>query len=143
MARIRRATVQRATLIPSRPELAPDLPDAVDAEVLREDAPDLDGQGRVASGSGRPLAGISAPSGVGVIGRRGDRQHAADRLDPVDGAMLVDEGDHGFDRRSSSAIAKYADAFLRISLAWRSSRTSRSSARMRSCSAVVGPARRP
>src|SRR3954447_23443018 len=124
-------------------ELAPDLADAVDAEVLREDAPDLDGQGRVASGSGRPLAGISAPSGVGVIGRRGDRQHAADRLHPVDGAMLVDEGDHGFDRRSSSAIAKYADAFLRISLAWRSSRTSRSSARMRSCSAVVGPGRRP
>src|SRR3954469_18946526 len=124
-------------------ELAPDLPDPVDAEVLREDAPDLDGQGRVASGSGRPLAGISGPSGVGVIGRWGDRQHAADRLDPVDGAMLVDEGDHGLDRRSSSAIAKYADALRRILLAWPSSRFSRSSARMRLCSAVVGPARRP
>jgi hypothetical protein len=38
--------------------------------------------------------------------------------------MIVDEGDHGFERRSSSAIAKYADAFRRISLAWRSSRRS-------------------
>src|SRR4051812_48853930 len=115
MARIRRATVQRATLIPSRPELAPDLPDAVDAEVLREDAPDLDGQGRVASGSGRPLAGISAPSGVGVIGRRGDRQHAADRFDPVDGAMLVDEGDHGFDRRAGPPPPKKTQSLPRAS----------------------------
>ena len=109
-------------------ELPPDLPDAIDAEVRLKDPPDLDHQRRVASGSGRQPAGISAPSGVGVIGRRGDRQHAADRLDPVDGAMLVDEGDHGLDRRSSSAIAKYADALRRISLAWRSSRISRSSA---------------
>ena len=31
--------------------------------------------------------------------------------------MIVDEGDHGFDRRSSSARAKYADVFRRISLA--------------------------
>ena len=41
-----------------------------------------------------------------VVGRRGDRQHTADRLDPVDGAVLVDEGDHGLDRRSSSAMRK-------------------------------------
>jgi hypothetical protein len=38
--------------------------------------------------------------------------------------MIVDEADHGLDRRSSSAIAKYADALRRISLAWRSSRAS-------------------
>ena len=30
----------------------------------------------------------------------------ADRLDPIDRAVFVDEGDHGFERRSSSAIAK-------------------------------------
>jgi len=42
--------------------------------------------------------------------------------------VIVDDGDHGFDRRSSSAAAKYADALRRISLAWRSSRFSRSSA---------------
>ncbi len=53
--------------------------------------------------------------------------------------MRVDERDHGFDRRSSSAIAKYADALRRISLAWRSSRFSRSSALIRACSALVGP----
>ena len=47
------------------------------------------------------------------------------------------------DRRSSSAIAKYALALRRISLAWRSSRFSRSSALIRSRSSVVGPARRP
>ena len=44
--------------------------------------------------------------------------------------MLVDEGDHGLNRRSSSAWAKYADALRRISFAWRSSRFSRSSALM-------------
>src|SRR3954463_7837041 len=124
-------------------ELSPDLADAVDAEVRLIHAPDLDHQCCIPPGArGQPLR-ISPPGGMGVIRRRGDRQHPADRLDPVDGAMLVDEGDHGFDRRSSSAIAQYALALRRISLAWRSSRTSRSSARMRSCSAVVGPAGRP
>src|SRR3954469_8624045 len=123
--------------------LSPDLPDAIDAEVRLIHAPDLDHQCCIPPGSrGQPLR-ISPPGGMGVIRRRGDRQHPADRLDPVDGAMLVNEGDHGLDRRSSSAIAQYADALRRISLAWRSSRTSRPSAPMRSCSAVVGPARRP
>ncbi len=46
--------------------------------------------------------------------------------------MLVNEVDHGLDRRSSSAWAKYADALRRISFAWRSSRFSRSSALIRS-----------
>lgn len=50
------------------------------------------------------------------------------KLDAVSGAMIVDEGNHGFNRRSSSAAAKYADALRRISLTWRSSRFSRSSA---------------
>src|SRR5215211_5843627 len=80
---------------------------------------------------------------MGVVGRRGDRQYPADRLDPVGLAVIVDDGDHGFERRSSSAIAKYADALRRISFACRSSRTSRSSALIRSCSVVVGPARSP
>ncbi len=57
--------------------------------------------------------------------------------------MIVDEGDHDRNRRSSSAWAKYALAFLRISLACRSSRFSRSSALIRSRSSVVGPARTP
>src|SRR5712671_156337 len=74
-----------------------------------------------------------------VVSGRGDRQNAADRLDPVDVPMIVDERLHGFDRRSSSAWAKYALALRRISLAWRSSRFSRSSAFIRSRSSVVGP----
>ena len=41
-----------------------------------------------------------------VVGRRGDRQHLADRLDPVRLAVIVDERDHGLNRRSSSAWAK-------------------------------------
>jgi hypothetical protein len=64
---------------------------------------------------------------MGVVGRWSDLQHPADRLDPKDLAAVVNEGDHDFERRSSPAMAIWADAFLRISFACRSSRTSRSS----------------
>ena len=37
---------------------------------------------------------------------RGDRQHAADRLDPKLFPMIVTERDHHFARRSSSAYAR-------------------------------------
>jgi hypothetical protein len=57
---------------------------------------------------------------MGVVGAWGDRRYPADRLDPVGSAMIVNDAEHGLDRRSSSAIAKYADALRRISLAWRS-----------------------
>jgi hypothetical protein len=61
--------------------------------------------------------------------------------------MLVDERLHGLKRRSSSAWAKDALALRRISLAWRSSRTSRSSALIRSCpcssAQPEGPGRAP
>jgi hypothetical protein len=56
----------------------------------------------------------------------------------IDGAAV-----DGLDRRSSSAIAKYAEALRRISFAGRSSRTSRSKALIRSRSSLVGPARTP
>src|SRR3954467_2719502 len=87
-------------------KLSPNLPDAIDAEVLLVHAPDFGPQSDIALGPGRQLTRIGAPGGVGVITRRGDRQNAADRLDPVAGAVLVDEGDHGLNRRSSSAWAK-------------------------------------
>jgi hypothetical protein len=61
---------------------------------------------------------------VPKVRRRGDRQHAADRLDPVRRAVVVDERHHYFARRSSSAGAKYADAFRRISFARLSSKFS-------------------
>ena len=80
---------------------------------------------------------------MGAVRRRSDRQHLADRFDPVDRSMIVDEGDHVRDRRSSSAVAKYADAFRRISLACRNSRFSRSKPLIRSRSSVLGPPRKP
>ncbi|CAN5779529.1 hypothetical protein BH11MYX2_BH11MYX2_38350 [soil metagenome] len=69
---------------------------------------------------------ILGASAVLIVCRRGDRQHVADRLDPVFVAMLVDERHDYLGRRSSSAWAKYADALRRISFARFSSRTSRS-----------------
>jgi hypothetical protein len=43
---------------------------------------------------------------TGPLSRGGDRQDPANRLDPVRSTMIVNEGDHGLDRRSSSTIAK-------------------------------------
>ena len=57
--------------------------------------------------------------------------------------MIVNERDHLRNGRSSSAAAKYADAFLRISLAVRNSRFSRSNSLIRSFSALVSPSRWP
>src|SRR3546814_7934650 len=57
--------------------------------------------------------------------------------------MLINETDHRVNGRSSSAWAKYAEALRRISLAWRNSRFSRSSALRRSASSVGTPARLP
>src|SRR4051795_12431569 len=119
------------------------MPLVLDLEVLIPDPPDSHARLGIASPARRRLGRIGPSGGMGVIYRWGDRQHLADRLDPVDGAMLVDEGDHFRNGRSSSAWAKYADALRRISFAWRSSRTSRSSALIRSCSSVVGPGRLP
>ncbi len=87
-------------------ELAPDLTHAVDPEVRLEHALDLGLQGLVALGAARQLLRAGSSRNMGVVRRRGDRQDFADRLDPVDVAMSVDEGDHGLDRRSSSAWAK-------------------------------------
>src|SRR5436190_23708364 len=80
---------------------------------------------------------------MGMIGRGGDRQHFADRLDPMDLTVIVDERDHRLNRRSSSAWAKYADALRRISLACRSSRFSRSRAFSFSATSVGMPERTP
>lgn len=109
-------------------KLTPDLAHAVDTPVLFEDTPDLRLQRRVAPGTLRLPIRIGPLRQVIVIGGRGDRQNLANRLDPMLTTMIVDEPDHHFDRRSSSAIAKYALALRKISLAWRSSRFSRSSA---------------
>ncbi len=57
--------------------------------------------------------------------------------------MRLNEIHHHFDRRSSSAIAKYAEALRRISLAWRNSRFSRSRAFILSAISLGTPARLP
>jgi hypothetical protein len=95
-------------------ELPPDLAGAVDPEVGRMDPSDLLHKHLILLVARRGLGRIGTLRDMGVVGRRGDRQHPADRLDPVDLTMLVNEGDHGFERRSSSAIAKYAEALIGI-----------------------------
>jgi hypothetical protein len=69
-------------------------------------------------------------------------QRAADRLDPELLPVRVDVGDHGRQRRSSSAAKKPA-AVRRIAFVRRSSAFSRSSCRIRADSAVVVPGRSP
>lgn len=86
---------------------------------------------------------ITAPGGMTPISQRGDLQHLANRLDSVQIPVSVDIGVHFFSWWSSSAWAKKALAVFRISPARRSSRFSRSRARIRSRSAVVTPGRTP
>ena len=125
------------------PELPPDFAHAVYAEVGVEHALDVAGQDQVTLGPSGQTGWVSASGGMSAVGRWGDRQHLADRLDPVGPAVIVDERNHRLKGRSSSAWAKYADALRRISLPWRSSRFSRSSALTFALSSVVGPPRRP
>src|SRR5690606_1443090 len=77
------------------------------------------------------------------VSRRGDLQNLADRLDPKLIAMPIDKGSQDLKRRSSSAWAKNALASFRISLARRSSLTSRSRSLTRCASAVETPGRSP
>src|SRR5690606_1450176 len=120
-------------------QLQPDLAHAVHLEVLLPYAADLLAQHGVAMPACRPPFRLDLTGRVRVVGRRSDRQHPADRLDSVSAPVFVDERRHSLNRRSSSAWAKYADALRRISLAWRSSRFSRSSAFIRAGSPLVGP----
>src|SRR5262245_55965697 len=124
-------------------ELSPDLACAVDLEVLIPDALDLLRDLDIAPNpQQRPLR-LGLPRLVLAVCSRGDQQLLADRLDPVLVAVLVNEGDHHFGRRSSSAWAKKAAALRRISLARFNSRFSRSSSLRRSRSVLVSPGRLP
>jgi hypothetical protein len=122
------------------PQLTPDLVGTVHLQVLVVHALHLGQHLGIALGSRGQQRWIALACRVTPICRRGDLQRSADRLDPQTSAVLVDEGIHFLNWRSSSAWAKYALASFRISLVLRSSRTSRSRSLMRCCSVVVGPA---
>jgi len=71
------------------PQLPPDLADAIDLEIVIEDPADLGLQRGITLGARRSLGRISTPANMSVIGRWGDRQDFADRLDPVRLAVIV------------------------------------------------------
>src|SRR5919202_218906 len=102
-------------------QLSPHLAHAIDPEVLVEHTLDLAREHLVSLGPLGPPGRIAALGGVLMVGRRGNRQHPADRLDPVHLTMIIDDGDHGLKRRSSSALAKKTPALPRVSFALRSS----------------------
>lgn len=86
--------------------LTPDLARPIHLEVLGEDTLDLRFQRQVPLRPRRKLLGIDALGDMVAVGRRGDRQHLADRLDPMRLAVIADERDHRLNGRSSSAWAK-------------------------------------
>ena len=79
------------------------------------------------------------------IGRRGDRQHRAQNsFDPISVPVLVHAGGHLRPPRSNtSAWAKYAEAFPKISFARHNTRTSRRNSTNSVCSSEVNPGRPP
>ena len=122
--RMSRSTVQRATPIPSRCSWrhtlrAPYTP-KFDSHTRR-----IWGVAPRPAYTGRSAFGFTLPPLVLVVDRQGDRQLSTNRLDPIGLSVIINEGGHLRGRRSSSACAKYADAFLKISFARRSSRFSR------------------
>lgn len=124
-------------------QLTPYLPHAIDAEVLLE-CPQCLGHHRGIAPWPRRLPGrVAAAGGMRVVGGWGDRQQLADRHKPACLAMIVDEGNHGLNRRSSSALAEYSDALRGISLTCGRSRFSRSSALSRTGMSEVSGGLRP
>jgi hypothetical protein len=123
--------------------LVPDLSDAVDFIVLFPNTFNLWAQIRVPFGKIGRQVRVSGDRDMRIKCGLGDWQNLANRLDTQISTVLFDEGDNRLKGRASSACAKYADAFLRISLAWRSSRISRSMALNWARSSEVWPSLRP
>jgi len=68
--------------------------DTIDPQVLVVHALQLRQQQGIASGSRGQQRRAALARRVAPVRRRGNLQRAADRLDPVTSAMLVDEGVH-------------------------------------------------
>ncbi len=86
--------------------LPPDFGRAIDPEVVIPDALDHRLEGAIPLHTRRGRLWLADALGMLVIAGRGNRQDPADRLDPILTAMIFNEGDHVFDRRSNSACAK-------------------------------------
>ena len=91
-------------------QLEPHFENTVDApEAFIPNLLNLGSKGRVALPPETAQLRLFAPGSMSVIGRRGNREGFADRLDPVFIAMVVDELDHHLCLWSSYARTKYAD----------------------------------
>ncbi len=120
-----RTTVQRATLTPLIKKVMPDFYSPIASPALLPVMANSAREKHIALLTFGRFLRIRFYRFVAVVGGRHDRQSLADRLDAERFSMLFNEHDHFFRRRSRSAAAKKAEAFRRISLAWRSSFTSR------------------
>src|SRR3990167_3024010 len=123
--------------------LMPDLVGTVNLHIGLPDLLDFGHQGVIRLGACTAQFRFVLARSMAPIHGRGNLQYLADRLDPVGVAMLVHKILQDLSLRSSSAWAKKALASFRISLARRSSLTSRSRALMRSRSSLVTPSRSP
>lgn len=110
-------------------QLALDLADTINTEVLVPDTLDFSSQPAITLDSSRHAVklGFTAPV-IGVC-RRGDQRDTADRLDPVRLPVIIDELDHHLPRRSSFGLGKIRGRLMQVSLACFNSRFSRSACR--------------
>lgn len=120
-------------------QLPLNLVDTIDLHVRLPDAFNFWRQNVIPFGPVASLGRIELHGCMASVSRRGDLQHFADRLDPTGLPVLVHERPQDFKQRSSSAWAKNALASFKISLALRSSLTSRSRSLTRWASPVVKP----
>src|SRR5690606_3089342 len=88
--------------------LPPDLVGAVGMHVGVPDTLDRPHQFSITLGARTAQFRMTLPCRMAPVARRGDLQSLADRLDPVQMPMLIDESLQFFKRRSSSAWAKNA-----------------------------------
>lgn len=121
------------------PQLPPDLVSAIDLPVGLPHAFNLRHQDLITPDPGAATLWVIPKRHLPSIARWGDLQDFADRLDPMRVTVCINEVPQDLSRRSSSAWAKNALASFSISLARRSSLTSRSSSFTRCFSAVIVP----
>jgi len=93
--------------------LVPNFANPIDLQVLLKDTFNLGLQVFVTLGAIRQTLRIGPLGQVVIESGWGNRQNPANRLDPMIIAVIFDELDHFLNGRSSSACAKYAEAYVR------------------------------